>query len=227
MGAALMPDAFIAFSYKDILFLLQGALVTIALCVTSFSCGLGIALAIGLMRTARRFQLLRWPAAVYVEIFRGTPLLMQIFIAYFGLAILGVNLPRFLAVCLPLILYTGAYMGEVVRAGIESVPRGQREAGWSLGMTYRQLLRYIVAPIAVRVMVPPTVGFMVQLVKGTSLAYVVGYVELTRAGYIVSQSTYATMLVFTLVGAIYFGICYPLSLAAQRLEVRLRRHAQA
>jgi polar amino acid transport system permease protein len=92
-------------------------------------------------------------------------------------------------------------------------------------MSYRQLMRYVVAPVAVRIMIPPSVGFLVQLVKGTSLAYVVGYIELTRAGYIISQSTYATMLVFTLVGAIYFSINYPLSLASQRLEIRLKRHA--
>jgi len=220
-----MPELFIAFSYKDILFLLQGALVTIAMCATAFSCGLVVALVIGLIRTARRFPVLRWIGGAYVEIFRGTPLLMQIFIAYFGLSILGLNLPRCVAVSIPLILYTGAYMGEIVRAGVEAVPRGQWEAGRSLGMRYHQLMRYVVAPVAVRVMIPPSVGFLVQLVKGTSLAYVVGYVELTRAGYIVSQSTYATMLVFTLVGAIYFGINYPLSLASQRLEVRLSRHA--
>ncbi len=220
-----MPEIFIAFSYKDILFLLQGALVTIAMCATAFSCGLVVALVVGLIRTARRFPVLRWIGGAYVEIFRGTPLLMQIFIAYFGLSILGLNLPPFAAVSIPLILYTGAYMGEIVRAGVEAVPRGQWEAGRSLGMRYHQLMRYVVAPVAVRVMIPPSVGFLVQLVKGTSLAYVVGYVELTRAGYIVSQSTYATMLVFTLVGAIYFGINYPLSLASQRLAVRLRRHA--
>jgi polar amino acid transport system permease protein len=220
-----MPELFIAFSYKDILFLLQGALVTIAMCAMAFSCGLVVALVIGLIRTAQRFPVLRWIGGAYVEIFRGTPLLMQIFIAYFGLSILGLNLPRFVAVSIPLILYTGAYMGEIVRAGVEAVPRGQWEAGRSLGMRYQQLMRYVVAPVAVRVMIPPSVGFLVQLVKGTSLAYVVGYVELTRAGYIVSQSTFATMLVFTLVGAIYFGINYPLSLASQRLEVRLRRHA--
>jgi len=220
-----MPELFIAFSYKDILFLLQGALVTIGLCAMATVSGLGVALFIGLMRTARRFRFLRWPAGVYVEIFRGTPLLMQFFIAYFGLAILGLNVPAFVAVSFPLMLYTGAYMGEIIRAGIEAIPRGQWEAGWSLGMTYRQLLRWVVAPTAVRIMIPPSVGFLVQLVKGTSLAYVVGYVELTRAGYIISQSTYATMLVFTLVGVIYFGICYPLSLASQRLEARLKRHA--
>jgi polar amino acid transport system permease protein len=220
-----MPEIFIAFSYKDVLFLLQGALVTIALCVMAFSCGLMVALVVGLIRTARRYPALRRIGGAYVEIFRGTPLLMQIFIAYFGLSILGLNLPRFVAVSIPLILYTGAYMGEIVRAGIEAVPRGQWEAGQSLGMRYGQLMRYVVTPMAVRVMIPPSVGFLVQLVKGTSLAYVVGYVELTRAGYIVSQSTFATMLVFTLVGAIYFGINYPLSLASQRLEVRLRRHA--
>ncbi len=220
-----MPEIFTAFTYKDVLFLLQGALVTVALCAMAITCGLVLAVVIGLMRTARRVPVLRWAATVYVEIFRGTPLLMQLFIAYFGLSIIGLQLPRFVAVSVPLILYTGAYMGEIVRAGIEAVHRGQREAGLSLGMTPYQLLRYIVAITAIRVMVPPSVGFLVQLVKGTSLAYVVGYVELTRAGYIVSQSTYATMLVFTLVGAIYFAICYPLSLASQRLEIRLRRHA--
>lgn len=220
-----MPELFVAFSYKDILFLLQAALVTIAMCAMAFSCGMVVALFIGLVRTARRFPVLRWIGGAYVEIFRGTPLLMQIFIAFFGLSILGLELPRFVAVSIPLILYTGAYMGEIVRAGVEAVPRGQWEAGSSLGMSYRQLMGYVVAPVAVRIMIPPSVGFLVQLVKGTSLAYVVGYVELTRAGYIISQSTYATMLVFTLVGAIYFGINYPLSLASQRLEARLKRHA--
>ncbi len=220
-----MPDIFVAFSYKDILFLLQATWVTLALCAMAAVCGLVVALAVGMMRTARRLRFLRLPAAFYVEIFRGTPLLMQFFIAYFGLSILGIELPRFVAVSVPLILYTGAYMGEIVRAGVEAVPRGQWEAGWSLGMTYGQLMRYVVTPTAVRIMIPPSVGFLVQLVKGTSLAYVVGYVELTRAGYIVSQSTYATMLVFTLVGLIYFGINYPLSLASQRLEGRLKRHA--
>lgn len=220
-----MPEIFVAFSSKDVLFLLQGALITVGLCAMAFSSGLVIALAIGLMRAARRLRPLRWLAGAYIEVFRGTPLLMQIFIAYFGLSILGLELPRFVAVSIPLILYTGAYMGEIVRAGVEAIPRGQWEAGWSLGMTYGQLMRYVVAPTAVRIMIPPSVGFLVQLVKGTSLAYVVGYVELTRAGYIISQSTYATMLVFTLVGVIYFGINYPLSLASQRLEVRLKRHA--
>jgi polar amino acid transport system permease protein len=220
-----MPEIFTAFTYRDVLFLLQGALVTLGLCAMAISCGLVLALIVGLMRTAKRLWLLRWLAGIYVEIFRGTPLLMQLFIAYFGLSIIGLDLPRFVAVSVPLILYTGAYMGEIVRAGIEAVHRGQREAGLSLGMTHAQVLRYIVASTALRVMLPPSVGFLVQLVKGTSLAYVVGYVELTRAGYIVSQSTYATMLVFTLVGAIYFAICYPLSLASQRLELSLRRHA--
>ena len=220
-----MREFLVAFSAKDILFLLQGALVTVALCALAAASGLVVAVAVGLMRTARRFRFLRWPAAVYVEIFRGTPLLMQFFIAYFGLAILGLKVPAFIAVSIPLMLYTGAYMGEIVRAGVEAIPRGQWEAGWSLGMSYRQLLRWVVAPTAVRIMLPPSVGFLVQLVKGTSLAYVVGYVELTRAGYIIAQSTYATMLVFTLVGAIYFGLCYPLSLASQRLEGRLKRHA--
>jgi len=220
-----MPEIFIAFSYKDVLFLLQGALVTVALCAMAFSCGMVVAVAIGLMRTARKIKVFRWIAGTYVEIFRGTPLMMQIFIAFFGLSILGLQLPKFVAVSIPLILYTGAFMGEIVRAGVEAIPRGQWEAGWSLGMTYGQLMRWVVVPTAGRIMIPPTVGFLVQLVKGTSLAYVVGYVELTRAGYIVSQSTYATMLVFTLVGAIYFGINYPLSLASQRLEVRLKRHA--
>ncbi len=220
-----MPQLFIAFSYKDVLFLLRAALVTVGLCAMAFACGLLVALLIGLMRTARRLRPLRWVAGAYVEVFRGTPLMMQIFIAYFGLSILGLQLPPFVAVSIPLILFTGAFMGEIVRAGIQAISRGQWEAGWSLGMTYFQVLRYVVAPTAVRIMIPPTVGFLVQLVKGTSLAYVVGYVELTRAGYIVSESTYATMLVFTLVAAIYFGINYPLSLASQRLEVRLKRHA--
>jgi len=214
-----MPEIFIAFSYKDVLYLLQAALVTIALCAMAFSCGLVVALAIGLMRTARRVRVLRFVAAAYVEVFRGTPLLMQIFIAYFGLSIIGLQLPKFVAVSIPLILFTGAFMGEIVRPASRPSPAasGRRAGRWHVLRAGHALGR---RPHRRPDHDPPSVGFLVQLVKGTSLAYVVGYVELTRAGYIVSQATYATMLVFTLVGLIYFGINYPLSLASQRLEAR-------
>ena len=121
---------------------------------------------------------------------------------------------------LSLTIYASAFLAEIWRGCIEAVPRTQWEASDCLGLNRFQQYAYVVLPQAVRIATPPTVGFMVQIVKNTSLASVIGFVELARAGQIVNNSTFEPFAIFVAVGAIYFALCYPLSLAARALERR-------
>jgi polar amino acid transport system permease protein len=143
------------------------------------------------------------------------------FIAFFGLSIMRIDLPPLAAAGISLILYSAAFLGEIWRGCFEAVPKAQREAGTALGLRPWQVLRLIVLPQAVRLAVPPTVGFLVQVVKNTSIASIVGFTELTRAGQIVNNSTFQPFLCFAVVAACYFLLCYPLSQWARALERRL------
>lgn len=159
--------------------------------------------------------------ARYVQVFQGTPLLMQIFLAYFGIGMFGIKVSPWVSVSAALTLYTSAFLTEIWRGCVASVPKGQWEASQSLALSFGEQLRYVILPQALRVAVPPTVGFLVQVIKGTALASVVGFVELTRAGNMISNVTYAPFTVFACVGLLYFALCYPISLYAQFLERKL------
>ena len=163
---------------------------------------------------------LRIFAGGYIQLIQGTPLLILLFLTYFGLGILGYKLVPLVAAGLALTLYAAAFLGEIWRGCIEAVPRTQWEASDCLGLDRFQQYAYVVLPQAVRIAIPPTVGFMVQIVKNTSLASVVGFVELARAGQIVNNSTFEPFIIFCIVAAIYFAMCYPLSLASRFLERR-------
>ncbi|GFZ91520.1 amino acid ABC transporter permease [Elstera cyanobacteriorum] len=166
----------------------------------------------------------RWievSVARYVQVFQGTPLLMQIFLAYFGIGMFGIKVSPWVSVSAALTLYTSAFLTEIWRGCVASVPKGQWEASQSLALSFGEQLRYVILPQALRVAVPPTVGFLVQVIKGTALASVVGFVELTRAGNMISNVTYAPFTVFACVGLLYFALCYPISLYAQFLERKL------
>ena len=138
----------------------------------------------------------------------------MLFLSYFGLGILGYKLIPLVAAGISLTLYAAAFLGEIWRGCIEAVPRTQWEASDCLGLNRFQQYAYVVLPQAVRIAIPPTVGFMVQIVKNTSLASVIGFVELSRAGQIVNNSTFEPFAIFSVVAAIYFALCYPLSVAA-------------
>lgn len=166
----------------------------------------------------------RWLATLtrgYIEIFQGTPLLIQLFIAFFGLSLVGITVSSWVAASLGLTLWTAAFLAEIWRGCVESVSKGQWEASASLGMGRLQQLRYVILPQALRVAIPPTVGFSVQVVKGTALTSIIGFVELTRAGTVVTNATYQPFLVYGLVALIYFCLCWPLSKSSQLLERRL------
>ena len=207
-------------SWPHFLFLLQGAGWTIALSLLAFVFG-GIAgLGVALMRTSR----LAWARRVsglYVQAMQGTPLLIVMFLAYFGLSTLGFNLPAIVAASLSITVYAAAYLGEIWRGCIEAVPRTQWEAADSLGFSRTHAMALVVIPQALRIATPPTVGFMVQIIKNTSIASIVGFAELTYAGKVINNSTFQPFLIYVTVGVIYFCLCYPLSRWSRVLERRL------
>lgn len=209
------------FSFWELLGpLLVGAGWTLLLSMTAFAGG-GILGFLLLLLRIRSQPLLNGAARLYVELFQGTPLLVQLFVIFFGLPVFGVEPSAFTAAAIGLALFSAAYLGEIWRGSVQSVPRVQWEASASLAMSFGQQLRYVILPQAYRISVPPTVGFMVQVVKATSLTAVVGFIELTRTGMNLSNSTFRPFLIYGLVGAIYFALCAPLSALSRRLESRL------
>src|SRR6185436_5144368 len=157
----------------------------------------------------------------YVEVFQGTPLLMQLFLAFFGLSLLGFDVSPWVAASAALILFTSAFLTEIWRGCVEAISRGQWEASASLALNRYEQMRYVILPQAMRIAIPPTVGFSVQVIKGTALASIIGFVELTKAGTMVANATFQPFTVYGCVAALYFALCYPLSVAAKRLERRL------
>jgi polar amino acid transport system permease protein len=196
---------------------------TIALSLVAFLGGGALGLAIALMRMAKA-KPARAAARIYFELLQGTPLLMQLFLCFFGLALFGIETSPWFAAALALTLYASAFLGEIWRGCIEAVPKGQWDAGNSLARGYVKLMRFIILPQAMRIAIPPTVGFLVQVVKGTALASIIGFVDLTKAGSMIANATLQPFLVYGFVGAIYFALCYPISLMSRRLE---RRYAPA
>ncbi|MGZ5181841.1 MAG: amino acid ABC transporter permease [Ramlibacter sp.] len=201
-------------------FLLQAAQWTVLLSLLAFLGGGVLGLVLALCRVSRH-RALRWLSAATIQLVQGTPLLVILFLAYFGLSIIGLQLAPLVAAGISLTVYAAAFLGEIWRGCIEAVPRTQWEAAECLGLNRFQQLFRVILPQAVRMAVPPTVGFMVQIVKNTSLASVIGFVELSRAGNLVNNSTFQPFIVFTTVALFYFCLCYPLSLASRHLERRL------
>lgn len=209
------------FGWLHVGFLLQGVLWTLALTLVA-GIGGGIAgFAVALARTSRS----AWVRALslgYVQVLQGTPLLILMFLGYFGFTMLGFQgLPAIVAAGVAMTLFASAYLGEIWRGCIEAVPRTQWEAAECLGLSRWGQLRFVVLPQALRIAVPPTVGFSVQIVKNTSLASVVGFVELAQAGKLVNNSTFQPLIVYVLVACLYFVMCWPLSLWSRRLERKL------
>ena len=164
---------------------------------------------------------LRWLAAGYIGVIQGVPALMLLFLAYYGLSLVGLELPPLAAAAASLAFYVSGYLADIWRGAIQSVPWQQWEASGSLGLTRAQQFRYVVLPQAVRIATPPSVGFAVQAVKNTSIVSIVNVVEVSRAGQLVNNTTYEPFRVYGLVALLYFAICWPMSLLASRLERRL------
>jgi polar amino acid transport system permease protein len=209
----------------EFLFLLIGLKWTVVLSVVGFICGGIGGLAVALARTSPS-RLLERVTAGYIGIFQGTPLLMQLFVVYYGLALVGLKLDAWIAVSIGLTLHASAYLGEIWRGAIEAVPRGQTEAAKALSLNYVSRMRDVVLPQALRISLPATIGFLVQLIKGTSLAAIVGFTELTRAGNMISNQIFQPLLVFGIVGILYFIMCCPLTLYGAHLERKFAKSAR-
>jgi polar amino acid transport system permease protein len=207
----------ISLTPEQLLFLLRGFGWTIVLSLLAFVGGgvLGFVLALTRVYAARPLRTL---AMLYIKLIQGTPLLILLFLTYFGLPSLGLVVEPLLAAALGLSIYVSAYLGEIWRGSLEAVPRTQEEAAACLALNWRQRLIHVILPQAVKIATPPTVGFMVQIVKNTSLASAIGFVELVRAGQMINNATFRPFIVFVLIAALYFALCYPLSAWSRRLE---------
>ena len=207
------------FGLNDLWFIVQAAQWTVLLSLIAFTGGAIGGLAVALARTSDNAVAQRL-ATGFTQIFQGTPLLMQLFLVFFGAPVLGLEISPWLAAGIALVLNTSAFVGEIWRGSIQAVPRGQWEAAEALGLHYSARMRKVVLPQAWKIAMPPTVGYMVQVIKGTSLAAIIGFTEITRAGQIINNATFQPLIVFSVVGAIYFALCWPLSLWASRIERR-------
>ena len=161
---------------------------------------------------------LRLPAQVCIELVQGVPLLILLFIVYFGLAVYGFTLPSLVAAGLGMMVYVSAYLADIWRGCVEAMPRPQWEAAECLSLSRWQTLRLVIIPQAVRLALPPTAGFLVQIIKMTSVASVIGFIELTRAAQIINNTIFQPFIIFSVVGAMYFALCWPLSRWSERLE---------
>lgn len=211
----------ITLSVVDILgFLLAAARWTLLLSAIAFLGG-GIGALLLLLLRYSRPGFGSWFMRLYVEVLQGTPLLLQLFLVFFGLPLLGVDVSPILAAGVALTLYATAFLAEIWRGCVDAIGRGQWDASASLGMKFITQMRYVILPQALRIAVPPTVGFLVQLVKSTALASIVGFNELTKAGQIVTNATFQPVVVYGLVALIYFAMCFPLTICARVLERKL------
>lgn len=211
------------FGLPEFLFILEAAKWTIGLSMIAFAGGAigGLLIALGRTSESRAAQ---WLAGGFIQIFQGTPLLLQLFLVFFGAPVLGFDINPWIAAGVALVLNSSAFLGQIWRGCIQAIPAGQVEAAHALSLSYVSRMRFVILPQAFKIALAPTVGYMVQIIKGTSLAAIIGFTEITRAGQIINNATFQPLIVFSVVAAIYFVLCWPLSLLAGHME---RRQAAA
>lgn len=209
-----------SFGLVDVLYLVAAARWTLVLTAAAFLGAALVGIVIAVLRVVP-IAPLRWLAVLYIQVVQGTPLLVWLFALYFGLTIIGLPVNAWIAAAVAFSLYGGAFLGEIWRGALVSIAKTQWEAGASLGLSFAEQLRYVIVPQSVRVVIPPTVGFLVQLIKNTSLAATIGLVELTREGQLTSAATFRPFAVYLTVAALYFAMCFPLTQWSRSLERKL------
>lgn len=214
---------FTSFGLPHVIMLLKGAGLTLILCVSATILGLIIGFLVGLGSTSKN-KVLKAVCQAYVNVIRGIPLLVILFMIYFGIPMLvrGFHISQMVASIGGLTIYSGAYIGEIVRGNVESVPKGQFEASAALGFNLVQRYLFIILPQAIRTMIPALVGFLISLVKDSSLVSIIGYIDLTKAGKVVGNVTLHSLEAFLLVSILYFIICFGLSRVAKVCEQKLQ-----
>lgn len=211
-----------SFTLLHLQFLLNGAMWTIILSACAFVGGGLLGLALALCRVSGN-RLVSRTASLYINFIQGIPLLVVMFTCFFGLPAIGLPISPLAGATLSMTIWVGAYLGEFWRGAIQSVPKPQWEAAECLALSSRQRMFMIILPQAVRIATPGTIGFLVQIVKNTSLASAISFVDLTRAGQLINNSIFEPFLTFTIVAVIYFLICFPLSVLSRKLERRAAR----
>lgn len=208
------------FTINEIWMILAGAQATLVLSVMAFTGGGIFGLLVALARTAP-MRWLRVPAAGFIDFFQGTPMLLQLFLVFYGLPVFGFHVNVWVAAAVGLTLHAAAFLGEIWRGGVQAVPRGQSEAASALGLSYVHRMRYVVLPQALRIAVAPTVGFAVQIVKSTALTSIIGFTELSKASTVITNATFSPFTVYACAALIYFALCWPLSRLSLLLERKL------
>ena len=200
--------------------------VTIPLSLLSFAIALAIAVVMALLRlyAPPPLKLLAW---AYVQVFRGTPLVVQLFIVFFGLPTIGIDLGAFTAAVVTLALNSGAYSSEAVRASILSIPRGQFEAAQTLNLSRATTFRKVVAPQAMRIAIPPLANDFIDLVKGTSLVFAITLIDVFQVGRQVAATTFEPLIMYTLVALIYLVMVSALSVLQNLLEKKVSSHVRS
>lgn len=217
-------EKLIAIAKSSLLPLLEGAILyTIPLTLLTFVFGLVLAVLTALARISgvKAFEII---ARVYVSAIRGTPLLVQLFIIFYGLPTIGITIDPFPSAIIGFSLNIGAYASEIIRAAILSIPKGQWEAAYSIGMSYSQAMRRIVLPQAARVSVPPLSNTFISLVKDTSLASLILVTEMFRRAQEIAATNYEFLLLYSEAALLYWIICFILSIGQGKLETRLDRY---
>jgi polar amino acid transport system permease protein len=209
-------------TFDHLLFIFKGAGWTIVLSALGFIGGTILGVPVALARSSRKVWLSRI-TGFFVQVVQGVPLPVIMFVVYFGISIAGFDLPALVAAGLALTAYSGAYLGEIWKGCIQAVPRTQWEASECLAMTPAQTAAYVILPQAGRIAIPPTVGFLVQIVKNSSYAVVIGFFDLTYSSRVINNSTFEPFVVFSIAALIYFAMCYPLSRLAARLESKYKK----
>ena len=206
------------FSHLDIVFaLLWATRWTLLLSTIAFLCG-GIAGFLLMVMRISPFPPIKYVSWLYSEIVQGTPLLIQFLMAFFGLSILGIEISPWASATLALTAFTSAFLGDIWRGSVEAIPKGQWEAAKALSLNYFQQLGLVVLPQAMRLSIAPTVGFLAQVIKGTSLASAIGFVELARSATNITNVTFDPFFVYLVTAAIYFCLCFPISVFSRKLE---------
>ncbi|WP_445504841.1 amino acid ABC transporter permease [Microvirga sp. G4-2] len=206
-----------SFDLIDVLYLIAAARWTLMLTAVAFIGAALVGMIVAVLRVVPLTPL-RWLAAFYIQVVQGTPLLVWLFALYFGLSIIGLSVNAWIAAAVAFSIYGGAFLGEIWRGALISISKTQWEAGASLGLSFFEQLRHVIVPQSIRVATPPTVGFLVQLIKNTSLAATIGLVELTREGQLTSAATFRPFTVYLTVAALYFTMCFPLTQWSRSLE---------
>ena len=211
-------------SLNQFILLLRGAQLTLSISVMGMIVGSLIGIFIGLMRASKN-KIISNVSKIYVEIFRSSPLLIQLFIIYYGMPILlNKDISAHYTAFIAMTFYTSSYMAEVFKASIEAIHLEQWESAYSLGLSYPVIVMKIILPQAIKIAIPPSVGVLILVIKDSSLASVIGFTELTRMSNIIRAQTSTTFDVYAISALLYFIICYSISLMGTMFEKRVNKH---